>query len=79
MMVMPVRARKPHSASVLPIAGLPRDGHPLDRELAERQLELLDDLRPLVGAAEHGAELARLVVVEREHGAGSSSSLRRKK
>ena len=40
-------------------------GHPLDVQLAERDLEVLDDLRPLVGAADHRAELARLVVVER--------------
>src|SRR5262245_48689985 len=47
-----------------------RHGNPFDRELAERQLELLDDLRPLVGAADDGPELARLVVVEPDHGGG---------
>ena len=41
-----------------------RHGNPLDRELPERHLELLDDLRTLVRAADHSAELARLVVVE---------------
>src|SRR5918995_4368773 len=48
-----------------------RVGHwdPLDLELAERHLEVFDDLRPLVGAAEDGAELTRLVVVEGDHGA----------
>ena len=40
---------------------------PLDLELAERHLQLLDDLRPLVGAAEERAELPRLVVVQLEH------------
>ena len=65
MMVMPVRWRNAHSASVFPIAGLSvGDGHPLDRELAEGHLQLLDDLRPLVGAADERAELARLVVLE---------------
>src|ERR671935_1691153 len=40
------------------------DRDPLDLQLAERHLEVLDDLRSLVGAADHGSELARLVVVE---------------
>ena len=68
MMVIPVRARNPQSARVWPIAGLPGGHrHPLDRQLSERHLEVLDDLRPLVGAAEHRTELARLVVLELEH------------
>src|SRR5918992_3655987 len=41
-----------------------RDGDPLDRQLAERHLQLLDDARPLVRAADDGAQLAGLVVVE---------------
>src|SRR5262245_17619576 len=47
-------------------------GHrdPLDLQLTERHLEVLDDLRPLVGAADDRPELARLVVVERDHGLG---------
>jgi len=44
-----------------------RHRHPLDRQLSERHLEVLDDLRPLVGASEDGAELAGLVVLELEH------------
>ena len=40
------------------------NGHPLDGELAEGHLELLHDLRPLVGSADDRAELARLVVLE---------------
>ena len=41
--------------------------HPLDAQLAECHLQLLDDLRPLVGAADHRAQLACLVVVELDH------------
>src|SRR4029077_15539367 len=41
--------------------------NPLDRQLAERQLELLDDLRPLVGPADDRAQVARLLVVETDH------------
>src|SRR6185295_18199377 len=37
---------------------------PLDRQLAERELQILDDLWALVGPADHRAELARLVVVQ---------------
>ncbi len=44
-----------------------RHRHPLDRQLSERHLEVLDDLRPLVGTAEHRTELAGLVVLELEH------------
>ena len=52
----------------LPIDGLASGTgiHSIE-ELAERHLEVLDDLRPLVGAADHRAELARLVVVEADH------------
>ena len=65
---MPVFARNPHSASVFPSNGLSSGtGNPLDRQLAECQLEVLDDLRPLVGAADHSAELPRLIVVEADH------------
>jgi hypothetical protein len=38
-----------------------------DLELAQRHLEVLDDLGALEGAADDGAELARLVVVESDH------------
>jgi hypothetical protein len=41
---------------------------PLDQELSERHLEVLDDLRALVRPADDGAQLARFVVVERDHG-----------
>ena len=65
MIVIPVRWRKPASASVLPDRwAARRHRDPLDRQLADRHLELLDDLRPLVGAAEDRAELARLLVLE---------------
>src|SRR2546423_14338478 len=43
------------------------DPDPLDLELAERHLEVLDDFRPLVGAADDGSALARLAVVEGDH------------
>ena len=69
MIVMPVRCRKPHSASERPIAGLP-SGTGIHSIVSspERHLELLDDLRALVRAAQDGAELARLIVVESDHG-----------
>jgi hypothetical protein len=43
------------------------DGNPFDLELAECHFEVLDDLRSLVGAADNDSELARLVVVRRDH------------
>ena len=65
MIVMPVRCAEAALREGLPDRrARVRDRHPLDGELAERHLELLDDLRPLVGAADDRAELARLVVLE---------------
>src|SRR5687767_13307450 len=40
------------------------DGHPFDCQLAERHLELLDDLRAIVGAGDHRAELTGFVILE---------------
>jgi hypothetical protein len=37
-------------------------------ELAERHLEVLDDLRPFVGPADDRTQLARLVVMELDDG-----------
>ena len=60
----PVRARKRAVGQRLARSRGSRPApDPLDLQLAERELELLDDLRPLVGAAEDRAELAGLVVV----------------
>ena len=69
MIVIPVLARKPHSARVAADRRA-RVGNvdPLDQELAERHLEPLDDLRSLVHAPEDPAELPGLVVVELDHG-----------
>ena len=67
MIVIPVRCAEPAAPrGFFRSPGSGRDRDPLDGELAERHLELLDDLRPLVGAAEDRAELARLVVLELE-------------
>src|SRR4029453_5270884 len=44
-----------------------RDANPLDQKLAERHLELLDDLGPLVRPGEDGAKLPRLLCVEPKH------------
>ncbi len=41
-------------------------GHPLDLELTERELEIVDDLRPLVRPTEDDGELPRFLVVELE-------------
>ena len=65
-MVMPVRARKPQSARVWPTAGLPAGTAPTRSRAPQRHLQVLDDLRPLVGTAEHGTELPGLVVLELE-------------
>src|SRR6185503_11445268 len=46
-----------------------RNRYPLDRELAESHLQLLDDLRTIVGTAEDRAELACFLVVQRDDGA----------
>ena len=67
----PVRLRKAHVGERAAVHPAPaRHLDPLDLELAEGHLELLDDLRALVGTPEQGAELARLVVVQLEHDGG---------
>ena len=66
--VIPRFARKPASARLFPIHRLlSGTGVHSIEQLAERHLELLHDLGPLVGPAEDSAELPRLVVVERDH------------
>ena len=65
---MPVFARNPHSASVCPSSGLSSGtGTHSIVSSPSAMLEVLDDLRPLVGAADHGPELPRFVVVEADH------------
>ena len=68
MIVIRVRALKPQLGERVPdrraVVG---DADPLDRELAERQLEVLDDPGALVRATQDRAEPARLVVVELDH------------